>query len=521
LDKGLSKNKINSNSLLIMEDLLSLFSTKGILVHPKAIKYLKSKSAPLDFAKSLIEKVSKQQILTLEVVKKLEKDKEEKEGIQVSSANEKEKKVKVELPSPKPIGKEYESAIRILKDASKDSSLDSTLTGFSKLFRDRFDKLKQMLCKQHPQLRVSVPIERAKNLRAREIALIGIVNQVKQTSKGHKLIELEDETDLVNALVPKDNFPLLSQANLIIPDEVIGVVGKKSSNGNFLVINQILYPDLPFRRRKTAAPLPLGIAFAGDIHMGSKAFLGPQWGRFIRWLRGEIGNQKQMDLAESIKYLLLPGDLVEGIGVYPNQEAELEDCNLFSQYTRLAKELEKVPDWVKIIIQPGNHDAVRASEPQPALEGELAKLFSSLNCVLVGNPCLLSIEGVKVLSYHGQSLIDFAMNLPSFSQSDPLSVMRVMLRKRHLAPLWGGTTPLAPEAKDWMVIDEVPDIFVTGHVHVAEMDSYRGVTLINASAWQAQTPYQKGMNFIPDPAKVPLINLKDGRSALLNFNQAF
>jgi DNA polymerase II small subunit len=113
------------------------------------------------------------------------------------------------------------------------------------------------------------------------------------------------------------------------------------------------------------------------------------------------------------------------------------------------------------------------------------------------------------------------MRLQSFSQGDPLPIMKVMLRKRHLAPLWGGTTPLAPEAKDWLVIDDVPDIFVTGHVHVAKMDSYRGVTLINASTWQAQTPYQKGMNFIPDPAKVPLINLKDGCSTLMNFNKGF
>jgi len=38
-----------------------------------------------------------------------------------------------------------------------------------------------------------------------------------------------------------------------------------------------------------------------------------------------------------------------------------------------------------------------------------------------------------------------------------------------------------------MVIDTVPDIFVTGHVHGAGLSHYKGVRLINASTWQSQT----------------------------------
>jgi DNA polymerase II small subunit len=304
-----------------MKDLLDLFSSKGILVHPKAMEYLRSKATSLDFAKSLIEKLGNEPFLTLEVIKQLEEGKEEGRKAEPLTPSVTEKKEIVKLPSSKPIGKEYDPAIKILKDATYDSSLDSTLNGFSKLFKDRFGRLKQMLEEQHPQLRKSMPIKRAKNLRGEEIALIGLVNQIKTTAKGHKLIELEDETDVINAIVPKDNLSLLSQSNLIIPDEVIGIVGQRSSNNNLLLIKQILYPDIPLLKEKARATIPLGIAFAGDIHIGSKAFLKSQWNRFIRWLKGEIGNQKQIDLANSIKYLLLPGDLVDGVGVYPNQEA--------------------------------------------------------------------------------------------------------------------------------------------------------------------------------------------------------
>jgi DNA polymerase II small subunit len=43
--------------------------------------------------------------------------------------------------------------------------------------------------------------------------------------------------------------------------------------------------------------------------------------------------------------------------------------------------------------------------------------------------------------------------------------------------------------------------------------------LINASSWQAQTSYQKMLNFIPDPAKLPIINLKTGNVTMMDFNK--
>jgi hypothetical protein len=80
--------------------------------------------------------------------------------------------------------------------------------------------------------------------------------------------------------------------------------------------------------------------------------------------------------------------------------------------------------------------------------------------------------------------------------------MKEMLKRRHLASMYGGKTPLAPEPRDMMVIDTVPDIFVTGHVHGAGLSHYKGVRLINASTWQSQTSFQKMHNFTPDPAKL-------------------
>lgn len=69
-----------------------------------------------------------------------------------------------------------------------------------------------------------------------------------------------------------------------------------------------------------------------------------------------------------------------------------------------------------------------------------------------------------------------------------------------------------------MVIDEVPDIFVTGHVHHTGLADYRGVTMINSSAWQSQTEFQKMHNTVPDPCKILMVHLGTGKVRVVKFN---
>jgi len=89
--------------------------------------------------------------------------------------------------------------------------------------------------------------------------------------------------------------------------------------------------------------------------------------------------------------------------------------------------------------------------------------------------------------------------------------------RRHLAPIYGEKTPIAPEHQDYLVIDKIPDIFVTGHIHKTAVEIYRDITLLNASAWQAQTSYQKMRNFNPDPGKGIAMDLQSGAVKILNF----
>jgi DNA polymerase II small subunit len=96
--------------------------------------------------------------------------------------------------------------------------------------------------------------------------------------------------------------------------------------------------------------------------------------------------------------------------------------------------------------------------------------------------------------------------------------MKRMLAMRHLAPIYGGRTPLAPLARDGMVIDPQPDILVTGHAHTYGVDQYRGILLLNASTWQAETEYQRMRNISPVPARAAVTSLVDLSIVTLDFS---
>ena len=98
----------------------------------------------------------------------------------------------------------------------------------------------------------------------------------------------------------------------------------------------------------------------------------------VQWFKND-------PLAKTVKYFVLTGDGVDGVGIYPGQERHLAITDLFNQYGELARMLEDIPDWVDVVMLPGNHDAVRPAEPQPALDPEVQQDYSN-TCLLYTSP---------------------------------------------------------------------------------------------------------------------------------------
>ena len=171
--------------------------------------------------------------------------------------------------------------------------------------------------------------------------------------------------------------------------------------------------------------------------------------------------------------------------------------------------LDKIPKNVKIIIMPGNHDPGRRALPQPAIPQKYnSGLWEKENIEMVGNPALISLNGVKVLMFHGQSIDDIVKTTPGLSYDRPTDVMKNLLRARHLSPVYGSSTPIAPEVEDLLVIEDIPDIFHVGHVHKAQLDMYKGILLVNSGSWQKQTPFQASVGMVPNPGLAIIVNLK-------------
>ena len=539
-----------------MKSIIQLFSAHGTLIQPDTLEYLLSKNNPEQFSEDIANNITNYPlILTVNHVKEAEQQLTTQTTEQTLSPDlsipmeenstdygeiniqqqlgliPEQENVSTQMPataikepiySPStwhPDAKDYDSDIKIIKDISGNSICEGKTTDFVKLFADRFDLLRNLLRSQRRELAHVIPIKRIKKSGLDEIQLIGIVEEYRTTKNGHIFLKLEDETDIINTIILKSNREAFPLAGDLILDEIIGVTGKQSKNGDLFIVDNIIYPDVSLNNRTHKSQAPIHAAFLSDIHIGSLEFMDKQWNAFLKWINGNLGNSRQKQVAGKIKYLVIPGDIVDGIGVYPNQDKELRIVDLYKQYETLAIELEKIPDHISLIIQPGNHDAVRPAEPQPAFDKNIQKLFHSTDSTFIGNPAQFSLHSVEVLSYHGQSLMDFATNIQRLKYNEPVEIMKVMLQKHHLAPMYGGYTPLAPEHKDYMIIDRVPDIFVTGHVHLANLGEYRGVTLINASSWQAQTSYQKMLNFIPDPAKLPIADLQSGKVTMMDFNK--
>jgi len=472
------------------DQVLAALMEEGVFLSPEAVDFVLGQSDPLGFVRKAVE-VMPQMPLVITI-----------QDIRDAYCASSTRGSCPPSPAPPPVKR---GEVKVLKDITGNSTCEGNIIDFARYFNDRFQSIKRILVRRR-ELVGCVSITKAMQLE-REVRCIGIVNEVRTTKNGHKMIELEDEDGKGLVLITKES-PLIDEQ--VIQDEVIGVVGKVAKKGGMVVANEIIRPDVPITGSMAPSDSSAQIAFLSDIHVGSITFLREKWGHMIKWTKTQAKK-------EGLEYVLVPGDCVDGIGIFPDQEEELEIEDIFEQYRSLAELLKELPDHIQIIVQPGNHDAVRLAEPQPAFSDEIARLFDS-SVLLVGNPCYLEIEGRVVLSYHGKSMDDLVNAIQGLTYNHPLEAMREMLRRRHLAPIYGGKTAIAPEKKDHLVIDQVPDIFVTGHVHSAGISDYRGVRLINASTWQDQTSFQRMHNFVPDPAKVPMVHLGTGKCSIKDFS---
>lgn len=304
---------------------------------------------------------------------------------------------------------------------------------------------------------------------------------------------------------------LINEASTLVLDQMLMLeISLSKRNSNDFVIKDIIFPDIP-EHVSSKSGTESYVALISDLHVGSKYFMEKEFNDLLGWLSLDD------DFVRKIKFICIAGDIVDGIGVYPNQDRELIDININSQMSYAAALLQKIPKRMHVFLIPGNHDPGRRALPQSALTN--LRDFQQLeNFSIMGNPSLVELNKVKLLMFHGQSLDDVIATVPGLSYSKPVEAMKILLRSRHLSPIYGNRTPIAPESEDMLVIDDVPDVFHAGHVHTTQVGRYKGTLIVNSGAWQKQTKFQQTMGITPTPGICILVNLATLQSLKKDFN---
>ncbi|HKS59560.1 MAG TPA: hypothetical protein VJS68_02140, partial [Thermoplasmata archaeon] len=191
------------------------------------------------------------------------------------------------------------------------------LAAYSAMFNSRFRSLSRMM-RGRPDLPDLRPIGEALTSHG-TVSLLGMIRSVRRSPEKHHLIlQLEDESGVIDLLIPRDQ-PLSRET--LVPDEVVGLtVQLPKERGRLAIVRHLVRPEVAGARAAHRSDRPRRVMFLSDLHIGSRSFLSEPWERLAAFLHGKEGDAA---LARSITEIVIAGDLVDGIGIYPNQERDL------------------------------------------------------------------------------------------------------------------------------------------------------------------------------------------------------
>ena len=394
---------------------------------------------------------------------------------------------------------EHQVEFEILSDPTEKITSAEGVEGYGALFASRFNKLRQIMS-DRPESKKVKDIESVKSITKNddELYVWGLVTD-RKSDRNITKITVEDPTSSMEIVVFEGD--LKDAADTLLMDQFAMFKIVPAKNGGFFA-KDIILPDIPEHTTNRSKTETYAV-FLSDLHVGSKFFMEEELSEFIKWISSAD------PIARKIRFVVIGGDLIDGVGVFPGQDKVLDQLTTEDQLQKTFEVLDKIPKHIKVFLISGNHDAGRKALPQPAIPKMYnSELWDRENFFMLGNPSLVSLNGVKVLMYHGQSIDDVVRTTPGVSYDKPAAVMRHFLKARHLSPIYGSRTPIAPETEDMMVIDAVPDIFHSGHVHFVGLDMYKGVLIVNSGAWQRQTDFQESVGITPTPGMAIIVNLQ-------------
>src|SRR5437016_7032833 len=325
------------------------------------------------------------------------------------------------------VAEDLESRLEVVSDPTGKLGTTGSFDDFLRYFRSRFDKM-SLLFMQRMDTRnagtISDALSGGSNGRGRFICMV-----LDKRERGDRIfLTVDDYEDEATVLVGRQNSTVYEMARKIVRDQVIYIQARKSA-GPLLIAESIVLPEVP-DRKPAHSNEEVYAALISDVHVGSKVFLEDEFRQVLSWLRGEVGTPNQREVAERVKYVLIGGDLVDGIRIYPRQEVDLAVPDIYEQYRIAAKFVSEIPEYMDVVLIPENHDAVLQALPQPAISRDFAgPVYDSRKIVSLGDPAEVRLHGVHFLLYHGTSLMDILSGVPGLDYQRPVEVMEYQDRK--------------------------------------------------------------------------------------------
>ncbi|MCE2615037.1 MAG: metallophosphoesterase, partial [Nitrosopumilus sp. (ex Thoosa mismalolli)] len=371
---------------------------KGFQIHPDAFKILEN----VDVRK--LEKI----------IKEIVREKTKQKMFQISQDDLETYLGIKDDPS-------IQNEVKVLSDPTDKITTGEGVKGYNALFSSRFNKLKRIVS-ERPESRMLKSITSVKSAKSEDDMYICGLVTARNTERNITKLHLEDPSGSFEGIV-FDN-ELQKVAGTLLSDQFVMARVSLGKNSGF-IIKDIILPDIPDQATNKSESEAYA-AFLSDLHIGSKYFMEDEFTEFVDWISSPD------PVAKKIRFMLIGGDVVDGVGIYPNQNKELVCQTIEEQLDKVEQLLDKIPKNVKIIIMPGNHDPGRRALPQPAIpEKYNSGLWERENVIMVGNPAVVSLNGVKVTMFHGQSIDDIVKTTPGLSYDKPTNVMKHLLRARH------------------------------------------------------------------------------------------
>jgi DNA polymerase II small subunit len=271
---------------------------------------------------------------------------------------------------------------KIILDASISVNSGEGVEGYTALFRSRYEKSLRILSLRPESKRITKiasirqnTSRNGNNIKSdKSYGMTGnfvsnstsIVSGLLMSKRGKKNgieVVIDDFSGSLNALAITDE--LKKQASMLTLDQMVMLEVENISNNKKglqgFVVKDIISPDIP-DHLPARSKVECYAVLISDIHVGSKNFMEAEFIRFLNWL-----SSSEDELVHKIKFICIGGDLIDGVGIFPNQDRELLETDTSKQVSHAVDLLNKIPKNLRVFIIPGNHDPGRRALPQPSL----------------------------------------------------------------------------------------------------------------------------------------------------------